>query len=136
MTAAEPLIVRVIQHFHPDWEPPNDTGREWQKTLCPFHGESNPSASVSFSLNAFNCFACDVKGDAFGIIMREEEISYREAVEYAEKIAPGSNVGVPRKPAGKPGRRAFGEQGAAATGGQGRNRQVPSGVRRRPSPWA
>src|SRR5690606_6584935 len=130
------LIVKVIQHYHSDWEPPRDRGTEWQKALCPFHGESNPSASISFRHNAFKCHACGAGGNAITIIMREEGMSYRQAVEYAEGIAPGSDLGIPRKSGRKPGRRAFGQPGTADGSGQGGDQEVPSRVRRRSTPWS
>lgn len=132
----DPLIVRVIQNYYPDWDPPRDRGREWQKALCPFHGESNPSATISFEHNAFKCFACDTKGDAISIIMREEEMTYREAVEHAETIAPGSYQQVSRKPAGKPRRRAFGGSGATEQVRKGEDGPVPPRIRGRSTPWA
>jgi hypothetical protein len=123
------VITEAIQRYHPDWDPPADY-REWNKCLCPFHGESIPSAAVSYSLEAFNCFACDVRGDAISIIRHEEEVSFAEAVRITESLSVGGNQPVPRKPARKPGRRVFGEQGNTS-----RN-SVWAGVRGRSTPWA
>src|SRR5690606_17097003 len=110
MTGIEqPLITTVIQHYFPDWEPPPDRS-EWVSCKCPWHGDSRPSASVSYINDAFVCFTCGVKGDAFKLIMREEGISYTKALEHAERLSPGSSSEVPRKPGRKSGRRAFGER--------------------------
>lgn len=128
----EPLIVKVLQSYFPDWEPPVDRGREWVSALCPFHGDERPSASVSFKNNAFACHACGEKGNAIGIIMRREEISYSEAISYAEELSPGSSSNLSQESRRKPRRRVFGEPGTAPTG----DRAIQTGVRRRPPPWA
>ena len=127
----EALIVRVIQSYHPTWEPPPDKGREWVQCLCAWHGDSHPSASVSYRNDAFKCFSCPATGDAIGIIMREEGISYKSAVERAESLSPGSAEKVQPSPARKSRRRAFGEQEAPGD----HRRSVQARVRRRPSPW-
>ena len=130
------LIVKVIQSYYPDWQPPVDRGREWYSCLCPFHGESHPSASVSFVNEAFNCFACGEKGDALAIIMRREEIGYHEALEFAEGILPGCNEVLQKQPSRKSRRRAFGEPGADDPTKDRRSTRVPAGLRSRPSAWA
>lgn len=86
---SDALVARVIQHYYPDWEPPEDTGKTWLKCLCPFHGESNPSAAISFELDGFNCFACNTKGDAISIIRKEEGVGFVEAKRIAESICGG-----------------------------------------------
>ncbi len=82
------MIVEAIQRYYPDWEPPPDH-REWNKCLCPFHGESNPSAAVSYELDGFNCFACSTKGDAISIIRQEEGVGFVEARRIADAICGG-----------------------------------------------
>lgn len=133
---SDPLITQVIRHYYPEWDPPKDRGTEWQKALCPFHGESNPSASISFRNDAFRCHACGAGGSAISIIMREEEMTYRQAIEYAESIFAGSDIPVSRKPARKPGRRTFGGQGSdGERANENRDSEVPARVRRRSAPW-
>ncbi|QBJ00270.1 DNA primase [Mycobacterium phage Pharaoh] len=125
-------IARAILRYYPDWDPPEDTGREWIKCLCPFHGEETPSAAVSYDLQGFNCMACSVRGDAISIIRHEEkEVTFAEAQRIAEGLSVGSDIPVPRKPARKPSRRVFGEQG-----GSGRSTTVRPGVRGRSTPWS
>ena len=121
-------IREAIQRYYPDWDPPADY-KEWNKCLCPFHGESTASAAVSYDLDAFNCLACDVKGDAVSIIRHEEEVSFAEAFRIAEGLSVGSNNPIPRKPARKPSRRVFGEPGDP-----NRNTVRP-GIRSRTAPW-
>jgi len=122
------MIVEAIQRYYPDWEPPADH-REWNKCLCPFHGETTPSASVSFDLDGFNCFACDVRGDAISIIRHEEEVSFAEAVSIAERLSVGGHVPIQRKPPRKSSRRVFGEPGDTARD------TVRAGIRGRSTPW-
>ncbi|QIS16467.1 CHC2 zinc finger domain-containing protein [Nocardia arthritidis] len=122
-------IVQVIRKYYPEFEAPDDRGREWIKALCPFHGESHPSASISYTNNAFICRACGVKGDVYSIIMHEEGVGFAEAKRLSEKIAPGGNESVRSEPRRKSSRRVFGESGVAGS-------RVRSGIRREPAPWS
>ncbi len=122
------MIIEAIQRYYPDWDPPPDH-KQWNKCLCPFHGESTPSAAVSYELDGFNCFACDVRGDAVSIIRHEEEVSFAEAVRIAESLSVGGDYPIQRKPPRKPSRRVFGEPGDSS-----RN-TVRSGIRSRATPW-
>ena len=72
---ARQMIVDVLLHYFPEWQPPRDTGREWTPTRCPFHGDENPSAAVSFKHDAFVCHACGVRGTARSIIRQKEGLS-------------------------------------------------------------
>lgn len=54
--------------------------------LCPFHGESTPSFSVSPEKQIFHCFGCGKGGNAITFIMEIEGIPFYEAVKgLAEK---------------------------------------------------
>lgn len=57
--------------------------------LCPFHGESTPSFSVSPDKQIFHCFGCGAGGNAFNFIMDIEGVSF---VEAAQKLAKSSNI--------------------------------------------
>ncbi|WP_419719736.1 CHC2 zinc finger domain-containing protein [Mycobacterium avium] len=129
----EPLIVKVIRRYYPDWDPPRDTGREWLKCLCPFHGDGRPSAAISLQHNAFKCYACPVKGSAAGIIKLKEEVSYAEAQRLAEEISGGSHEPVPRKSSGESRRAVFGDTRPDRPQHPGGRRKVPPRVRRRPT---
>ena len=50
--------------------------------LCPFHSEKTPSFSVSPSKSIFKCFGCGVGGDVITFIMKRENLSFPEAVEF------------------------------------------------------
>jgi DNA primase len=50
--------------------------------LCPFHSEKSPSCSVNVSGGYFHCFGCGAGGDVITFIMKEENLSYIEAVKF------------------------------------------------------
>jgi DNA primase len=58
----------------------------WRSVRCPFHDDTNASASANVSVGAFACHACGVQGDSWSLIMRFENIpkeEFRRAVEWA-----------------------------------------------------
>ena len=56
--------------------------------LCPFHSEKTPPFSVSPSKSIFKCFGCGVGGDVITFIMKRENLTFPEAVEFlAEKYS-------------------------------------------------
>jgi hypothetical protein len=131
---AEPLIVAVIHRYHPEWDAPTDNGYEWISCLCPFHCETNRSASVSYVRAAFHCFACPAKGDAIALLREQEGMSFAEAKSIAEGLSEGSYTALSRKPARQSRRRVFGDEGFGP-GSDRENVTVPAGFRGRSSPW-
>src|SRR5438094_9191541 len=61
-------------------------GSHW-KGLCPFHAEKTPSFTVNPRKSIFHCFGCGVGGDAFGFVMRQDRLSFPEAVRALAKTA-------------------------------------------------
>ena len=61
-------------------------GVNW-KGLCPFHGEKTPSFMVNPKKAIFHCFGCGVGGDVFGFVMRQDRLSFPEAVRALAKTA-------------------------------------------------
>src|SRR5262247_3232092 len=59
-------------------------GSHW-KGLCPFHSEKTPSFTVNPQKGIFHCFGCGVGGDAFGFVMRQDRLSFPEAVRALAK---------------------------------------------------
>ncbi|WP_099203258.1 DNA primase [Miniphocaeibacter massiliensis] len=55
--------------------------------LCPFHNEKTPSFTVSSQKRIFHCFGCGEGGDAISFIMKKENLSYPEAIQFlADKL--------------------------------------------------
>jgi DNA primase len=57
------------------------------KGLCPFHGEKTPSFMVNPRKGIVHCFGCGVGGDAFGFLMRQDRLSFPEAVRVLARQA-------------------------------------------------
>lgn len=73
---------------------PNRNG--WSSMRCPFHDDTHKSASVNTRENVFVCFACQIKGNTYKIIMEKEGLEFGEAVKFAERIS-GQSSKVLRK---------------------------------------
>ena len=103
----ESLIYRLFSEWFDDWDKP-DNKNEWNKMLCPFHGESRPSSSISYDNDAFVCRSCGVRGDALALIMREEDCGFQDAICRAEGLLDRSYEKIQAKPKRKSGPRVFG----------------------------
>jgi len=60
--------------------------------LCPFHSEKTPSFTVSPEKKIFHCFGCQAGGNVFTFIMKNEGISFPEAVRM---IAAKCGIDIP-----------------------------------------
>ena len=59
--------------------PLNQKGRLfWGR--CPFHGEKTPSFKVDPATQLWHCFGCGLGGDAFGFVMRSENLDFPDTV--------------------------------------------------------
>lgn len=61
--------------------------------LCPFHHEKTPSFSVSPRRGIFKCFGCGVGGDVIRFVMKNEDLSFHDAVV---KLAERANIALPK----------------------------------------
>ncbi len=52
----------------------------YYKALCPFHNEKTPSFIVNPERQIFHCFGCGDGGDAAGFLMKQEHLSFPEAI--------------------------------------------------------
>ncbi len=50
------------------------------KGLCPFHSEKTPSFTVSPEKQIFHCFGCGTGGNVFTFLMKQEGLSFPEAL--------------------------------------------------------
>lgn len=85
-------IVAIIEHYG------GKVGQErsgWYKIKCPFHDDSHASATVNLEYEAFNCFGCGTKGDAYKLIIEQEGVDFREAYLFAERISRESGYALP-----------------------------------------
>ncbi len=57
--------------------------------LCPFHGESTPSFSVSTDKQIFHCFGCGAGGNVFTFLMEKDGLTFQEA---AVRLAQKANI--------------------------------------------
>jgi DNA primase len=62
--------------------------------LCPFHSEKTPSFTVSQEKQIFHCFGCNTGGNVFSFLMKQEGLSFPEAVR---RLANRCGVDVPNK---------------------------------------
>lgn len=62
--------------------------------LCPFHSEKTPSFTVSTDKQIFYCFGCGTGGNVFSFIMKQEGLSFPEAVR---KLASRYGIDIPIK---------------------------------------
>lgn len=69
-------------------------GQNW-KGLCPFHAERTPSFMVNPGKGIFHCFGCGVGGDAFGFLMRQDRLSFPEAVRTLAEMV---GIRLPEEP--------------------------------------
>jgi len=60
--------------------------------LCPFHNEKTPSFSVSSKRGIFKCFGCGEGGDVIGFVMKNDNLTFVEAVQ---KLAQRANIQLP-----------------------------------------
>lgn len=61
--------------------PLRQRGREYW-CCCPFHNEKTPSCKIDPSTQLWHCFGCGEGGDAFGFIMKADDLSFPDAIRY------------------------------------------------------
>lgn len=50
------------------------------KGLCPWHDDSRPSLQVNPERQSFKCWVCDIGGDIFSFVMKQENVAFPEAL--------------------------------------------------------
>ena len=52
------------------------------KCLCPFHEDHHPSMSFSIRRNTYRCFVCGEHGGTIDLVMKQQRLGFKEAVEW------------------------------------------------------
>lgn len=81
-------IVKVLEHY--GFVIPQNRGG-WQSVRCAFHNDHVKSARLNIDNGGFRCFACDMAGDVYSLIMKKEGVDYGKALKIAERITGESN---------------------------------------------
>ena len=63
--------------------------------LCPFHSEKTPSFTVSPDKQIFYCFGCGTGGNVFSFLMKQEGLTFPEAVRVLGKRY---GIDIPERP--------------------------------------
>jgi len=61
--------------------------------LCPFHTEKTPSFMVNPEKQIFKCFGCGAGGNVFSFIMKDQNVTFYEAVK---QMADKAGISLPR----------------------------------------
>ena len=88
-------LVKVLEHY--GFTIPQNRGG-WQSVRCVFHNDHVKSARLNIDLAGFRCFACEMAGDVYSIIMKREGVNYGQALKIAERITGESNGELRKKP--------------------------------------
>ncbi len=75
-----------IVEFISDYVQLKKAGQNY-KGLCPFHAEKTPSFMASRVKQIFHCFGCGAGGDIVSFLMKHENLSFSEALQYLAKKA-------------------------------------------------
>jgi DNA primase len=62
--------------------------------ICPFHDEKTPSFTVTPDKQMFYCFGCNVGGNVFSFLMKKENWTFLETIEY---LAQRYGIRIPEK---------------------------------------
>jgi len=79
----KPDIIKTFSYLYPD-SPLKRSSRALM-SLCPLHGESNPSFAMYEETNSYYCFSCRETGDSYTLIMEVEDLEFKEALQFAEE---------------------------------------------------
>ncbi len=73
------------------------------KGLCPFHSEKTPSFSVNPTSQFFHCFGCQAGGDAFTFLMKQEGLTFPEALR---ELSQRTGIALPERRSSQPQRKS------------------------------
>lgn len=93
MKQENPSIRVILEHYGAKVP----TRRGWFSMRCPFHNDRHNSASANTDENVFCCFACQLKGNGYTLIMSKEGVGFREAIGIAKGIFDSSGEVLPQR---------------------------------------
>lgn len=74
-----------MEYFKKYFNEVDDWNNEEVKVLCPFHSDTNPSASISTKKDLFHCWVCDIGYNEEQFIARVNNISSADAIKLLSK---------------------------------------------------
>lgn len=96
--------VKILEHYGVIYPP---EGPGWKSLKCPFHDDTNASASSNGS--GFACFACGIRGGPVQLLMEREGIDYYDGLELYKEITGDECILLSKAASGKR-RRPFDNQ--------------------------
>src|SRR5947208_1970913 len=78
--AIEDLIARYVELY---------TSGQTYRARCPFHDDRNPSFVVYPQTQTFYCFGCREHGDVLSFLMRQERLTFPEALNALRELNGG-----------------------------------------------
>ena len=126
MKSEKPSISAILEHYGATVT----KRRGWVSMRCPFHDDTHRSATANYDENVFCCFACQLKGDGYTLIMKKEGIGFREAISIAQGIFDKSGKVLPQRTTRSRGlsRRTRDNSGTSAEGSLGRRVRSADGA--------
>ncbi|RRA49006.1 CHC2 zinc finger domain-containing protein [Acidipila sp. EB88] len=81
---ARPVLEQLLkQSLRPGMDEIVMQGNGGWKVVCPYHADRNPSCSVDFDKQRFNCFGCEAKGTLKTLVLK---LGDYDTVEYAKRV--------------------------------------------------
>ena len=66
------------------------------KALCPFHDDHHASLSFSMRRNTFRCFACGAHGGTIDLVMKWQNVGFKEACRWLTPLQLTTPLQLPR----------------------------------------
>ena len=66
------------------------------KALCPFHDDHHASLSFSMRRNTFRCFACGAHGGTIDLVMKRQNMGFKEACQWLKNDQTTTPLQLPR----------------------------------------
>ena len=74
-----------MEYFKKYFKDVDNWEQEEVKVICPFHNDTNPSASINTSNSLFHCWVCDIGYNEEQFVARVNNISKTDAIKLLDK---------------------------------------------------